>query len=436
MAVEDDALRGVGPWPLGISNTVREDRLPRDESGAVRALREADNVDLDPSGTPRRRRGYTPAAVGALMHSLWSHDDCPFGLVVDDGLLHAVDRAGAVQSLGVAVGNAPLAYALIAGRVYFCNRSVSGLVDADLQVYPWAPEQPPGQPTVAATGGWALAEGQYQVAVTFVDALGRESGTGLAAAVDVPADGAVVLSDIPQPLAALAINVYLTDANDQVLRLHSTLPPGTTTETLVAPAAGRALGTQFLGTMPAGQAMCLFNGRQVVAEGRYLRWSPPLRYGLTDRAQHVLPLPTRIDMVAPAGGGGRSPGLYVASGNRTYWLAGDDPEGWSLAICRSAGAVPGSACMVPAAALGSEAAGDVPVWLTRDGQLASGDVYGNVRGFRENSAAIPDADHAALLFRAQDGLQQVVAGLRGPRNQAMAIGDRAVAHVIHNEVAS
>lgn len=433
--VRDAHIYRAGPWPLGIDNVSPEGALPVNEFGTrPTALRDAVNTDLSTLGHPRRRAGYTAATPGTLMHSLWAHDDCPFGLVVDDGVLHAVDNAGGVQSLGTAVGGAPLSYELIAGRVYFSNRSTSGLVDADLQVHDWAPEHPPGQPDVAASSGLALPEGQYQVAVTFVDALGRESGTGLAAAVEVAADGAVELTNIPQPLAAIAVNIYLTGPNDQVLRLHSTLAPGITAATLGHQADGRALGTQFLSAMPAGQHTCLFNGRHVVAEGRYLRWSPPMRYGMTDRARHVMPFPARIDLVVPAGGGGRSPGLYVASGNRTYWLAGDDPEAWSLQICRSAGAVPG-VCLVPSAATMSESAGDQPVWLARDGQFVVGDAYGNVRAFRDGTAAVPDADRAAMLYRERDGLNQVVAGLRGARPQAMAVSDRATAHVIHNEVA-
>lgn len=431
--VNDRALKSLGSWPLGIANAVREDRLPQDENGVARALREADNVDLDASGTPRRRRGTTAAYAGTNMHSLWGDPNCPFALVVDDGALHTVDIAGDLASLGLGVGNSPLSCALIGDRVYLSNRVVSAMVDADLQVHAWAPEHPAGQPELAPATGLGLAAGQYQVAVTFVDVLGRESGTGAAATVDVPADGGVALTGIPQPVAALAVNVYMTDANDQVLRLHSVLPAGVTTATIGTEAQGRVLGTQFLSPMPAGQIVRLFNGRQLVADGQYLRWSPPMRYGMTDRRSAVIRFNAPIDLLEAPGSGAQGSGVFVAAGARTYWLAGADPEAWEPRIRRGCGAVPGAAAHVPGAALGLEDGAEALVWLARDGQLVVGAQGGTVMATREGTAAIDDAERAALLFRAEGGMQQVVAALRGPRPQAMAVRDRAVAHVIYED---
>lgn len=431
--VNDRALLSVGPWPLGIANAVPEDRLPRDENGVARALREADNVDLDASGTPRRRRGAAMFHQGALCHSLWADPNCPFGLFVDNGELHSLDLAGDAEPLGFAVGPSPLSYALIGERVYFSNRAVSGMIDAALQVRAWACEQPAGQPGVAAVPGYGLPAGQYQVAVTFVDALGRESGTTRAVALELPADHGIALTEIPQPQSAAAVLVYVTDSNDQVLRLHSTLAPGTTTLTISAAATGRVLSTQFLVPMPAGQAVRLFNGRQVVADGRYLRWSPPMRYGLTDPAQHVIPFNARIDLIEPAGGGGQSTGLYVAAGSRTYWLAGADPAAWEPRIRRSSGAVPGSACRAPGPALGFEDAEDVAVWLGRDGQFCVAGHGGAIQTPLQGRAAVDDAERAALLFRADDGIQQVVGALQGSRPQGLQVRDRAIAHVIYED---
>lgn len=429
--VADDDLRGVGPWPLGTVNATQQDRVPRAEDGRPLGFRQGDNVDLDAAGVPRRRRGQDRFHAGALCHSLWTDDEFPVGLFVDNGALHAVDASGGVSSLGVTVGNAPLSYTKIGERVFYSNRTSSGMIDMALQRADWGPETPAGQPDLSLATGLALHPGQYQVAVTFIDALGRESGSTLAAAIELPAERGIALNNIPQPLTAVAIAVFLTDANDQVLRLHSVLPAGTTTLLIGQSAQGRALETQFLKPMPAGQIVGLLNGRQFVADGRNLRWSPPLRYGLTDPVRHVLRFADDIDLFAPVSEGA-SGGVFVAAGARTFYFAGNDPAAWALNIKKSTGAIPGSYCRIPGNALGLQDTERVPVWIATDGQVCIGGAGGGIATPKQGLALIDNADRAAVLFREEDGLQQFVAALRGPRQQGMAVRDKAVAHVIYD----
>ena len=408
--------------------------MPTSEAGAPLALREADNVDLDNAGVPQRRRGHERFHQGTLCHSLWADDAWPFGLFVDNGELLLIDQSGGVEPVGVIVGNAPLSYAVINDRIYFSNRTTSGLIDGDLQAYAWAPECPAGQPAAAPVAGLGLPAGQYMVAVTFTDALGRESGSTLAATVDLLEGAGIALSQIPQPLDALRVNVYLSDANDQVLRLHSSLAPGVATVDIGAPARGRTMqdGVQFLSAMPAGQIVRLFSGRQYVAEGHRLRWSPPMRYGLTDRARHVIHFNAAIDLVEPIESRG-GPGLFVAAGNRTYWFDGPDPELWSQRIRMSSGAVPGSSCRVPGSAVGFEDPEDVVVWIARNGQFCIGGAGGGISQPKQRHAVVDSAERAATLYRAEDGIEQIVAAMRGPRAQGLAVVDRAIAHVIHDD---
>lgn len=435
----DDARRArtfkVGPWPLGIANLPTEDALPRNDF-ATRpiALREADNIDFDTAGVPRRRRGTERFFAGTLSHSLWADARFPFALFVDDGLLHAVEPTGQAGSTGHAVSNLPLSYAMVGDRVYFSNRQASGMLGMDLQVHPWAPEHPSGQPVLADVSGYGLEAGQYQVAVTFVDALGRESGSTLAAHIDLPTAGrGINLLGLPQPLTAVQVNIYMTDANDQVLRLHSSLAAGAAPPVLGQAATGVKLATQHLEPLPPGQIVRLFNGRQLVASGRVLRWSAPLRYGMTDMSKMAVRFNDEITLVEPASVEGRNSGLFVAAGTRTYWLSGADPESWDMSFKRSAGAIAGSACRVPGPALGVDTPEDVPVWLGADGQWCLGGADGDISTPKAGMAVVDGADHAATLFRAQGGLQQVVASLRAPRPRGLQVTDRAVAHVIHED---
>lgn len=438
MAVSDRDLQGIGPWPAGINNLAKEGRLPTDENRRVVALREADNIDLDRAGYAARRGGTARFFDGALSHSLWSHDELPFGLFVDDGELQAVDPDGSVTALGVAMGGLPVSYELFGDRVLFCNRLARGMVGLNLQPYDWAAEQPAGQPHAAPVDGFGLNPGQYQVAITFTDVLGRESGQSLAAVVvDVAEGQGVELTQIPVPQSAdtALVNVYLTDANDQGLRLHSSHPPGTTATLLGAPARGRAVMTQFLEPLPAGQFVALLNGRQFVADGRYLRWSPAMRYGLTNPAEQAIRFNADIELLAPVGRGTEGAGLYVAAGKRTYWHGGADPANWNQAIAFGHGAVPGSLVVVTGDVLGFDTAAPVAFWLARNGQFVVGLPGGQVMPLKRDTFVANNADRAAVLLREQGGIRQIITALRGARPNGFAVSDHAVAHIIHDETA-
>lgn len=429
--VRDSQLSKLGPWPAGINNVVEEQRLPRNEFGTRPiALREADNVDLDDAGVPRRRRGYAVALPLSMAHSGWSDALVPYGLLVNNGELCSLSQDLVLTQLGAYVGHQPLSYALIGSGIYFCNSVASGVVRDAGGVAAWAPEQPSGQPSVAPLDGLGLFPGLYQLAVTFVDENGRESGSTLAVQVEVGEGQGIHATAIPQPLdpATTIINVYLSDANDQVLRRHTSLPAvGITDLRIGSKATGKVLDTQFLTTMPPGQITRLFNGLHLVARGKRLMWSPALRYGMHNAARGWTDFHATIDLVVPVG----RAGVMVAAGDRTIWLDGATPENWTRNIAYGAGAVPGSHIEVPGVAFSADDDDEMglsDMWLARDGQIVRGGA-GKVLPMKYNSAAIDDASRAAPLYRDESGLQQIVMGLRAPQRQGLAVTDVAVAHV-------
>lgn len=428
--VPDDGLVKAGPWPAGVNNLAKEGLLPEG------ALREADNIDLDKAGYAGRRVGYLRSYAGTLVHSLWSHDHLDFGLFVDSGQLHAIRADESVEALGITVGDQPLSYALINDRVFWSNAVACGLLTLDLQAWEWAAQQPDGQPDAAPEPGYGLHPGQYQVAITYTDALGRESGSTLAVVVDVPEGHGIRLASIPMPadLTATPItNIYLTDANDQVLRLHSSQPSGMSIAVIGQQAKGRAISTQLLRAMPAGHIVRSGSGRQFVARLREVLWSPSLRYGMLDPARNRIRYPDAIDMMEPVGSGTPGAGVFVAAGKRTVWLGGADPQAFTQTIAHSSGVVPGSSMTVSAAVLGLERSDDVLVWLARNGHFCVGLPGGQVMQLKLGEAVVNDASRAAVMFREHDGLQQLVAALRGSRKQGLAIADKLVAHVIHED---
>lgn len=434
--VRDNKLSKAGPWPRGINNTAEEGALPENEFGTRPiALREAVNVDLTAQGRPRRRRGYTAAIAGTLVHSLWSHRDLDWGLFVDDGELVALFPDESTQPLGVEVGNLPLSYALVNDRVYFTNAVVSGLITPDLQAWSWAPECPTGQPTATAVAGYALDAGIYQVAVTFTDLLGRESGAVLAAQVEVEDQGGIELAAIPQPVDPVAnptTNVYVTDANDQVPRLYTSAPSTISFGLITERAAGRPLLTQHLQALPAGSIVRGGHGRHWVARGNQVFWSQALRFGLYNPARDRMRYHAPVTMLEPIADGAAGAGVFVAAGEKVYWYAGADPTAFTQAIASHHGVVPGSSLFVPGKAVGMDTDAPVLTWLGTDGTQYVGTPGGSVQALTQG-VAMDNAERAAVMYREQEGVAQLVTALRGPKPQAMAVTDRAYAHVVHRD---
>ena len=431
--VRDSQLFKTGTWPKGINNVADEGDMPTDEFGKRPiALREADNVDFDTVGHPRRRRGQTRFFNGTLTHSLWSHDDLPFGLFVDDGELHSIDVTLQTQSLGIDVGGLPVSYDLIGGRIYWSNTMLCGMLTTQLQAHAWSPEQPAGQPSAVAVTGYGLPKGTYQVAVTFADALGRESGTTVAIPVEVPDDHGIQLDAIPQPVdSSHTINIYVTDANDQGLRLHSTLFAGITSFVVAQQSRGILLATQMLMPMPAGHIVRGWNSRHLVARGNEVFWSPVFRHGLVDPLRNRAIFTHKVDMMEPIGGGTGAAGVFVGVGERTIWLDGSDPNKFSQRVVSGAGVVPRSSMTVSGSVFGFDSPDPVVIWLSRKGHYCVGSPGGKVTVLKLGEAVVDNAQSAAVMLRQEKGIQQIVTSLRGARKQGFAIRDRAVAHIIH-----
>lgn len=425
--VRDRGLLKAGPWPLGVDNTSQEGELTSDEFGRTIALREAVNVVMASSGRPRRRKGFT-SIIDDPVHSLWSDPLLQHGFFVAGGKLTATMPSGEFRAVTPDVFvTQPLSFALINDRVYYTNAAVCGLIDLGLQAWSWAPEHPAGQPTLAVGGG-SLPPGRYQVAVTFTDWLGRESGSTLAAEITLDAPGGIVVTDIPTATDG-ATAVYVSGANDQVMRLYEMSPSWPGGLIITAPATGRSLVTQFLEPLPPGDIVRAGHGRQWVARGNELFWSEPLRYGMYNRAKNRMRFQAPIDLIEPIGDGTGGAGVFVAAGNYTYWYGDADPAKWSQAVSAHVGAIPGSAVRVKGTVLGLASPAPVLVWLSRSGKFVVGAPGGGVNEIK-NSAVVDTAESAAVLVREDQGDTFLTASLRSPTKHALAVSDVAVAHIV------
>lgn len=429
MGVRDDDLIRIAAFD-GMNNRAKQNAL------APSVLREAVDVDLDKEGKISSRRGYTaPLIACTLGHSLWADALFPFGLYADDESLYGLNPDLSTDLLRTGLSRGlDISYARINDSVYWSNDSECGMVTAMGEVMPWACEQPAGQPALDPMEG-ALGAGQVQVCITFADRHGRESGGTLAAVIDLQPGQGVQLSDIPQPADPVEtpkIRIYVTGGDDRALYFAKSIPAGTTMAAVTQRPEGRLIATQFLSPMPAGHIVRYWNGRQLVARGRYLLWSESLRYGMTHLGNAHYGLRDTLTLVAPVEGDGA--GVFVSDGKRVIFLSGATPKDWQPKPVGAYGAVAGSFLMTPASAWGIESKQLVPAWLGTDGLFTVGLPGGTIATFKQADFIAGVGDKAASLFREQDGLMQFITTLRGgmvmPR---LGVTDSAVARVYRED---
>lgn len=407
----------------------------RDEEVALRpnALREAVDVDVTKAGKVRSRRGYSARVVDCTLgHSLWADPEnlFPFALYADEDQLRVFnpDQTTELVRDGLSRG-LDLSYARINDDVFWSNDAECGLVDSMGEGMPWCCEPPSGQPALQPIDG-GLGAGQVQVAITFADRRGRESGSTLAATITLQPGQGVRLVGIPQPndpAETPTIRIYVSAGDDAALYHAANVPAGTTMADVVARPEGRLLATQFLRAMPPGHIVRYWNGRQLVARGRYVLWSPALRYGLTHIGHMHLGLRARLTLMEPVEGDGA--GVFVSDGSRVLFLSGADPAGWAPKPVSAYGAVPGSALLTPASAWGIGSKRLLPAWLGKDGLFYVGLPGGTVSAFNQSEFVAGVGDRAASLFREADGLMQFITAQRGVQKPRLGVTDSAVARV-------
>lgn len=426
--VSDGAFSTVGPWPAGVNNVAPEDGLPTDpNTGAVVALREAVNVDLDNDGYPSRRKGRTNRVAADRAHSLFASPEYLFAWV--DGDLKAFDNGlNEAATIRSSIGERHISYAQVNDEVYWTNGVYIGRVTAELEARTVGVLVPP-TPTLTASATGGMEAGDYEVAITWVDTEGQESGACPSQVITVPAGGGVVLTNLPAGAADIyETRVYCSAPNGEVLYKVAGLNPAQPVYYLTVHTAGKALDTQWLLPMPPGDIIRFWNGRVFVAATNFLCWSEGLRFGLMHQ-DNTLRFGARITLLEPVGEGGDGGGLYIADHKRTYFMSGDSPDKWSRVIKYPHAAVPGTSMVLPGTALGLETTSPVAFWMATNGVMVAGLPGGRVLPLTEGRLALPDAERGASMYREYDGLRQVVLSfLSGERNVA-SVSDSASATI-------
>lgn len=166
------------------------------------------------------------------------------------------------------------------------------------------------QPVPAVSAG-ALPAGDYQAAVTFLDAHGDEGGTTEAIQITVPALSSLIFN-LPAPPAGGQVRLYVGPLNGGTKYLQF---QGTGTYICSSiDDSGARLDTQFLHEPVMGDFIEAHNSVLLIVDGSTLHMTLPLRPHLRSAIKGWYQFAKPLDLVASVDGG-----LYVAA-DKTYFL--------------------------------------------------------------------------------------------------------------------
>jgi hypothetical protein len=424
-------LIDVGPFK-GINN-VEDEVSPvyaRDADTGTAYLREAQNVDLSRDGWLRRRSGYTRLLTMTDGHSLAAVNGLLLG--ADGGtlmrLFPGTDAAG-TRAETIRSGLAPttISYAQVGAEVLWCNGQDRGRITAGGVAACWGME-PPEKPVLSTVAG-TLPAGLYLVALTCENDEGLESGAHEPAVIELTVPGAIRVSVTGIDPAATSVNIYLTDTNGRDLFWAENVTTGTASYILSARAQSTAPIQGLVGIYPppvGAQFVIGYRGRAVVAFGNVLAWSQPLAYHHFKRSTDIQLFAEPIVMLDAL-----DDGFYVAEGNRTWWVAGDDPDAWTPRQVDNIPVARGRALKLPGRKIPRlETTAMVLVWASATGPVA-GLPGGVIVHLTEDAVAMHGHANASLAFREERGIAQIMMQLRD-RNAVNEFGfsDRMEATVI------
>ena len=378
----------IGPF-AGINNRLPDHQLGLVERGqkAGDYLRNAVNVDLTNAGTLQRRKGVTLTLSGTQCHSLWADEQG--GYFVDGDALKTFP-GGVVLRSGLAPGR-PISFArAINGDLYWSNGVTLERIRNGASIPAGVP-LPRATPLCSASGGGSLDAGHYRIAITALAADGEESGATWPVQIQVPDNGQIVVSGLP----GTRTNIYVSPPNGELLFLvASTTATGYTIP--IIGAQGQTLQSQDMRPMPPGQIVRIHNARLLVADRFGLYYSEPYAFGWHNPLRGYIPLPG-ITLVEPM-----QSGVFVATADKTYWLAGADIADSSLLERLPYGAAEGTSTRI---------ANSLDVaWFSQRG-IVRGTSDGQIQTPQEENVVVNPARAGATLYREQSGMRQLIAGV-------------------------
>jgi hypothetical protein len=391
-------------------------------------LREAVNVDLTRDGWIRSRVGQAKKLTLTDAHSLIHLNSGTF--FVDNGGLYQYHPDNTTSLIRSGLDNGLMSYeSLVGGDVFYCNGVNRGrIINGEHKFWGLVPPAP--SQLTQTTGN--LPAGEYMVALTWeVD--GVESGTRHAATITLTETAGIEISQIlPNPYAEY-INIYLTNTNGKDLYWAKRIEVAATATVVDLAQSTDVLDSMHFYPPPQGARIVrLFKGRLLVVAGNALYWSQPLAPHWFDLAQDVQLFaeePRLVEVV--------DNGFYLAEGERTWWVAGDDPSTWQPTLVDNTPVCSGRALRIPGRKIPAlETTAMVVVWVTASGPVV-GLPGGLVAHLTDRTLAINPNQNATLSYREENGLSQILMNLKNKTaSSGFGATDRATCTITKANLAS
>lgn len=416
-------VKSVDEWS-GANNVSDPTALPPPTRySRAEALVEALNVDVLPSGGLHRRVGFHsvsdfdtyPDSVFHRVGSNFIYIDFKGDFYIQNAFTNevrvvSIDQFSlpfypghiltAVEHNGELFGITDKGRAVRTDGVTMRRWGVPDLKATDVEKYP-------------GTGG--IPPGAYKVALTLVNAHGEEGAPYEVFLVE--SDTAFDLTLRPSKVNANAqgtetVRVYMSADSGTTLYLQKEYPyfleyieyrPGvfgeyprpTTIRTVTT--TGMELVTQHLRQPPRGSILCSHHGVILIANGKTLFYTTPLRVHQVDYRKGFFQFPSAITNVVSM-----DSGVYVTA-DKTYFLPKLETTDVSQHEVLDIPAVAGSAKRV---------SGNKAVWLTAYGMVIAED-GGNTKFLHRDTYAIPLMDRAEVGIMQYNGLEMAVVMPRG-----------------------
>lgn len=410
-------------FPDGINNVARSDDVP--PTAAERLI----NVDiLGRSGRVQRRQGYTKLYTGTDLHSL--HATGAYLLGVEGTTLKRwVEVDGVPLTLETGLRGA-VSYVVYDGMVIWSCANKIGWVNGQGQPRQFGVRAPSGNPTLSAssTGGWNA--GTVMVTLTYATADGLESGAPPAAYITLSEGQGVRLSNIPQSADADQINIYATEPDGETLYFRGAIPTGTTAFTLNYARGRRALSTQDLDKLPAGDALAEHNGIVFSAAGRTVYFSTPFRPWAYHTTHGFFQEASNVTLLLSG-----DSGVFVGCSEGVFAYTGEEP-GRMRRTWVSEPAIPGAALSIDGGHINPQYQGrTVALWWTTQGSMIIGLPDGSAEVVRDMEFRIPEAEQGAMAEVTRNGVKQIVSLMRNPKpDSVLAFEDDLSVEVHRNGV--
>lgn len=345
------------PWIRGLQNLYDPARTPQ---GAVL---EANNVLIEADGALIPRTGYAPTAANA--HSLFKHRDVTYGVMNNAVVTFGEDAA---QNIGGGIQiDRPVSWAVINDQPVFLNKDVLGIVsDTGAKLL--------GLPVpVFFAADLSYVGNKAYGAASFITQSGEE---GPLSAVYELVDGQHPSVSIPAGYDIVGTRRYETPVLNFSGRGNASSFVTGKLVSVSDKGLGQAPTTVNKARMPGGDHATYWRGRLLVARGRFLYISEPMRYGLYDLQGGVVPFERKITFIESV-----ENGFFVGVRNvGVYFLSGSTPADLTRRLATPDEAQYGSSLLIPAGRVALDTTQKpewVAVWFSPRGfaiGLPSGDV--------------------------------------------------------------